>query len=245
MSLAGEAAMSSSKFFKTDPMFIPIPLVRCTIAVPTTIKETSISASPSPSEPEPVTETARPAPHPAPEPLPSVDVEAIREEAYQRGMADQAAQDQANFLTACQSLAEACQKLDTHRKELLRQGRGEIVNLIITLTKKVIAQELDTPRNIIATTLENALEQAIVSEEFYVSLHPDDLAFAEDKAPEIIAAIRGLDRIVFEADKNITRGGCLVESKVCLVDATVETQLESLKGLMEEQASIPPLAEDE
>jgi hypothetical protein len=37
--LAGEAAMSSSKFFKTDPMFIPIPLVRCTIAAPTSIEE--------------------------------------------------------------------------------------------------------------------------------------------------------------------------------------------------------------
>jgi flagellar assembly protein FliH len=88
-------------------------------------------------------------------------------------------------------------EIDNIRKELLQQGRGEIVNLIITL-KKVIAQELTTPRNIIAATLENALEQAIASEEFYVSLHPDDLAFAEEKAPEIIAAIRGLDRIVFE-----------------------------------------------
>jgi len=243
LSLAGEAAMSSSKFFKTDPMFIPIPLVRCTIAAPTTIEKSTVSASPSPLEPEPVTKAAQPAPPSPPEPQPSVDVEAIREEAYQRGMADQAAQDQANFLTACQSMADACQKLDKLRKELLQQSRGEIVNLIITLTQKIIAQELVTPRNIIAATLENALEQAIASEEFYVSLHPDDLAFAEEKAPEIIAAIRGLDRIVFETDKSITRGGCLVESKACLVDATVETQLESLKGLMEGEASIPPLAE--
>lgn len=236
--------MSSSKFFKTDPLFIPIPLVRCTIANPVVNEDSLVSADPAQAEPE-IKETQPDPPQPEPQFQPAIDVEAIREEAYNQGMADQAARDHADFLTACQSLTEACQKLDRQRKELLQQSRGEIVNLIITLSRKVIARELKTPRNIIAATLESALEQAIASEEFYVSLHPDDLAFAEEKAPDIIAAIRGLERLVFKTDNTITRGGCLVESKVCLVDATIETQLENLQNLLEEQADILPHLEEE
>lgn len=237
--------MSSSKFFKADPLFIPIPLVRCTIATPPVIEEPPVPAHPSQLEPEADIEEAQPDPHPEPHIQPPIDVEAIREEAYNQGMADQAARDHADFLTACQALTEACQKIDNQRKKLLQQSRGEIVNLIITLSHKVIARELNTPRNIIAATLESALEQAIASEEFYVSLHPDDLAFAEEKAPEIIAAIRGLERLVFKTDNTITKGGCLVESKVCLVDATIETQLENLQDLLEEQNDILPHTEEE
>jgi flagellar assembly protein FliH len=237
--------MSSSKFFKTDPLFIPIPLVRCTIASPAVTEDRPVSADPYPLEPETEIKEAQSDRQPEAQPQSPVDVEAIREEAYHQGMADQAAQDHADFLTVCQSLADACQKLDSERKKLLHQSRGEIVNLIITLSRKVIGRELNTPRNIIAATLESALEQSIASEEFYVSLHPDDLAFAEEKAPEIIAAIRGLERLVFKTDDAITRGGCLVESKVCLVDATIETQLENLQDLLEEQADILPHTEEE
>ncbi|MBM9537434.1 FliH/SctL family protein [Desulfobulbus alkaliphilus] len=241
--------MSSSKFFKADPLFIPIPLVRCTIAGPVVTENPSAPVNSVQPEPEQDYEGAQPdlQPDPQPEaqPQPSIDVEAIREEAYNQGVADQAARSQADFMTTCQAFAEASQKIDKQRKELLRQSRGEMINLIIALSRKIIARELDTPRNIIAATLEAALEQAITSEEFYVSLHPDDLVFAEEKAPEIIAAIRGLERIVFKTDDTITRGGCLVESKICLVDATIETQLENLKDFLEEQADILPHTEED
>ena len=116
-----------------------------------------------------------------------------------------------------------------------------MINLIIAVTRKIIGQELATPRNLIATTLQTALENAIDSEEYYVTLHPDDLAFAEQQAPEIISSIRGLERLVFKTNSSISRGGCLLESAVCSADATIETQIESLREFLEEQpTALPP-----
>jgi flagellar assembly protein FliH len=223
--------MSSSKIFKKDEQFTPVPLVQHQIAA----RESEIKNSAIDSPPNPHPSKAKPV---DPEPTaPQIDLSAVKKEAYNQGMKDMAAQLQAEFQHATKAFADACQKIDDQRKQQLLQSRGEIINLVITLSKKIVGQELSLPRNIIATTLQAALEQAIESEEYYVTLNPDDLAFAEEKVPDLIASIRGLERIIFKIDRNMTRGGCLLESTFCSVDAAIETQMESMKEFLEKDAS--------
>lgn len=243
--------MSSSKVFKQDPHFTPTPLVQRNI-------------TPVKREPKPHSDTATPPPHPeethqtAPEepveipPSPGetdqetgapIDIETLRLEAYNQGKADLAAEWQMEFQQAISAFAEGCRKIDIQRKKMLTQSRGDLINLIILLSEKILAQELATPRNIIAATLQSALEQAIESEEYYVTVHPEDLAFAEAKAPEVVAAIRGLERLVFKTDDSMTRGGCLLESSASTVDATIETQLAAMKEFLTEQPLFLPFPE--
>ncbi|MGI6657765.1 MAG: FliH/SctL family protein [Desulfobulbus sp.] len=180
-----------------------------------------------------------PEPEPEPEPVPPPpDLEALRKEAYAQGMADQAERMQTELGQAVQALHDACQKLDEQRQLIVQQSRGDLVNLVMTLTRKVVGMELATPRTTIVATLKAALEQAIGCEEYYVVLHPDDLALAEQSAPELIDAIRGLERIIFRTDDTITPGGCLLESEQGSVDATIEGQLASMETLFDEHPEL-------
>jgi flagellar assembly protein FliH len=49
-----------------------------------------------------------------------------------------------------------------------------------------------------------------------------------------------LERLVFKTDASLTRGGCLLESLTCSVDATIETQVESMKDFLREQPDLLP-----
>jgi flagellar assembly protein FliH len=51
-------------------------------------------------------------------------------------------------------------------------------------------------------------------------LHPDDHALAQAQLAEVLAA-RGVRLLT---DANLSRGGCLVESDIAVVDATVEAR---------------------
>ena len=244
--------MSSSKVFKKDPHFTATPLVRRNIAparkesqphsTDDTHRSSPDSTNPSAGEeyravpPVPQAETEADTEAP-------IDIEAIRLDAYNQGKADLAAQFQMEFQHTIAAFAEGCQKIDIQRKQLLQQSRGDLINLIILLSEKILGQELATPRNIIASTLQSALEQAIESEEYYLTIHPEDLAFAEAKVPEVIAAIRGLERIVFKTDGSMARGGCLLESSNCTVDATIETQLASMKEFLADQPIFLPVSD--
>lgn len=243
--------MNSSRIFKEDPLFTPISLIQGSIAPANemeagsfAVKDSTRQADPdilNASAMEPLAETAGLAEPPPPtDPVVPLDVQALREEAYNQGKADQAQLSELEFQQCMAAFAIACQKIDGQRKALLHQSRGDIINLIIAMVKKILGQELITPRNIIAGTLQTALEQAIQSQEFHVTLHPDDLGFAKEKAPEIIGAISGLEHIVFKTDETISRGGCLLESAVCTVDATLETQVESVRDFLSEQPAALP-----
>ena len=252
--MARVVAMSSSKVFKKDSHFTPTTLVRRNIEpVPGAGRPLPRNNVPTVSTLEPVQMAEQPeipadletAAQVAPETQTIVDLEAIRQEAYNLGMADLAAQYQYEVQQVVATFSDACQKIDNQRNLLLHHSQAELINLIMQLCQKVVRQELSTPRNLIAATLQSALEQAVASEEYHVTVHPDDLAVAEQQAPELIAAIRGIERIVFKTDDTMTQGGCLLESVSCSVDATIETQLASLKEFVTEHALIPPLPEEE
>lgn len=241
--------MSSSKVFKQDPHFTPTPLVQRNIAP--VQREPKPRAETAAQQPPPE-ETLQTLPEESGEMPPSpgemlqeteapIDIEALKLEAYNQGKADLAAEWLMEFQQTISAFAEGCRKIDSQRKKMLNQSRGDLINLIILLSEKILAQELATPRNIIAATLQAALEQAIESEEYYVTVHPEDLAFAEAKAPEVVAAVRGLERLVFKTDDSMTRGGCLLESSASTVDATIETQLAAMKEFLTEQPLFLPV----
>jgi len=233
--------MSSSKIFKEDIHFTPIPLVQRTLAGPAKSAPSGHGQSPVPvasAEAAPAVKKNEPPPQPAPAPEPKIDLEAVRQEAYNRGAADQAAQAQTELEAAVSAFTAACRAIDGQRRKMLDHSRGDMITLVIALTEKIVRQELASPRNVIAAALQAALEQAIDSEEHYVTLHPDDLAVAEAKAPELIAAVRGLERIVFRTDAGMTRGGCLLESAACTVDASIEGQLTGVRDFLEAQPDL-------
>jgi flagellar assembly protein FliH len=237
--------MSSSKVFREDPHFTPMSLVRESIDLPgeeTAVPEVVPAVPPAPPPPAPIEPPMAVEEHAPLPPEPAIDLEAIRQEAYNQGVADQIARFQIDLERTLLAFDQACRKIDKLRRQILDHSRSDLVNVLIALTEKILGQELATPRNVIASTLQTAMEQAIESEEYYVTLHPEDLAFAEAQRPELIAAIRGLERIIFKTDATISRGGCLLESAVCTVDATIEGQLEGVKSLLLDQPDLIPMA---
>ncbi len=76
--------MSSSRIFKADAAFTPMPIVRRVLD-----PDEALLPEPAQAETPPA---AAPAPPAAAEPAEVVDLEALREEAYNQGMADLSAQ---------------------------------------------------------------------------------------------------------------------------------------------------------
>jgi flagellar assembly protein FliH len=62
-----------------------------------------------------------------------------------------------------------------------------------------------------------------------VYVNPDDLAVIQEKSPDFIAGLNGLNNLVIKKDPAIERGGCKVESENCTVDATIASQFEIIR----------------
>ncbi|WP_028585476.1 FliH/SctL family protein [Desulfogranum mediterraneum] len=247
--------MNSSKVYKHDAAFMPTPLVQEEITLPPVreeeqeekqeeeaVEEQAAAPPPSPEIDPPVEEAAPVIPEEEQEAIHQeelIDIAQIQEEAYNKGVHDTRAHYQEELLSGVEALAKGCRQLDELHRSLLEEHRVEIINTTISLCRKIIGQELETRRDIIANSLEVALEQAIASEEFIVSIHPDDLEIAQQASPDLISRVRGLKQLTIRPDQEIARGSCRLDSNTCSVDATLEMQLNNARIFLEEHT--PPL----
>ena len=109
-----------------------------------------------------------------------------------------------------------------HRLESLEQQlAGRIAGVALELARQVVRTELRQSPELVVDVAEQALGALLASaRQVIVRLNPEDHALAQAQLSEMLAA-RGA-RLV--PDATVQRGGCIVESDIAVVDATVEAR---------------------
>lgn len=190
----------------------------------TTNEQQSFDSDFSSPEPEPVAAKEK-----------QVDLEALADEAYQKGVQagiEQAMQDYSHSIAALQSI---CEQLNTIRETILRNSMGEMQNLVLQIAEKILRQSVASQQQTIIKTVEDAVQQTVKSDDFVISVNPEDLATIKSHSAEIAETINGLENIVIKSDSSIEQGGCLIESSNCTVDATLLSQLEIIGDAIKNQ----------
>jgi flagellar assembly protein FliH len=104
---------------------------------------------------------------------------------------------------------------------LQQQMASALAAAAVALARQVVRSELTTHPEHITRVAEEALETLLLSaRHITVRVHPDDHALIAQGAAETLAA-RGARLL---ADAAITRGGCIVESDIGIIDASIETR---------------------
>lgn len=117
-----------------------------------------------------------------------------------------------------EALAEPFKNLDD-------QVEQELVTLVVTIAKHVIRREIKRdPGQIIAVIREAVNVLPLATQKITLNLHPEDA--------ELVRSVLKLDENPppwgLKDNPLITRGGCLVESEVSVVDATLEKRLSTV-----------------
>lgn len=109
-----------------------------------------------------------------------------------------------------------------YREQLqqLEQGlASHVAEIAIALARQVLRSELATRPELVAAVAQEALAATLVSaQQIAVHLNPDDQSLVAQHAGEALAS-RGA-RLV--ADAAVSRGGCVVETEVGVIDASLE-----------------------
>jgi flagellar assembly protein FliH len=96
-----------------------------------------------------------------------------------------------------------------------------LADAAVSLARQVVRGELQANPQQVAMVAQEAIEALLLSARHVtVRVHPDDQPLVAQGAQEIIAA-RGA-RLV--GDASVTRGGCIVESDIGIVDASIEAR---------------------
>jgi len=150
---------------------------------------------------------------------------AARQSGYQDGYRDGlVALDGFKQSFAAQTTAQVGTLMKSLGAELdgLQQEMARTLAVTAThLARQIVRSELVTRPELIAQVAHEAIDTLLLSaQHITLRVHPDDHAFVAQGAAEVLAA-RGA-RLLSDAAQ--ARGGCLVESDIGVIDASIETR---------------------
>ena len=155
----------------------------------------------------------------------AAQLHAARQAGYQDGYRDGlVALDGFKQSYALQTTAQIGALLASIGAELagLQQDMARTLAISAThLARRIVRAELVTQPALIAAVAQEALDTLLLSaQHITLRVHPDDHALVAQGAADVLAA-RGARLL---ADTSMTRGGCLVESNIGVIDASLETR---------------------
>ena len=117
-------------------------------------------------------------------------------------------------------------------RDAVPQVARECERTLVTLALEA-AQRLVAGMPISVEMIEAAVKEACSAvqdtAEFTVQLHAEDLALLERINSPVLLPQDGKERIHFQASAQITRGGCVVQTRFGVIDARRETKIELLR----------------
>ena len=112
--------------------------------------------------------------------------------------------------------------------QVARECERTLVTLALEAAQRLVAG-LPISVEMIEAAVKEACSAVQDTAEFTVQLHAEDLALLERINSPVLLPQDGKERIHFQASAQITRGGCVVQTRFGVIDARRETKIELLR----------------
>lgn len=122
--------------------------------------------------------------------------------------------------------------LTVFRKNMYDKGEREMVEMVISLAKKVIHFEFSTRDDAVQEMIRLAVQSVLDRESMVIKINPADKGYAESFRPELHHLFSEIKNITFEAHSGVERGGCIVETNFGVVDARIDKLGEQMDRIL-------------
>ena len=129
---------------------------------------------------------------------------------------------------SARAVAAAMDALRRAVPQVLQQAESLLMPLALEAARRIVAEMPITPE-LVERVVREALQQAEDTAEVTIRVHPDDLALLRQYGSELLQGLPGSGPLKFVASSEVSRGGCLIQTRFGLVDARRETKLEQLQ----------------
>lgn len=153
----------------------------------------------------------------------------LLEEAKARGRQEGLALAEERFDATTRALAQGLEDVSRLRESLAQSGSQDMLRLVMAVAEQIVRRTIVVDPNVVLTIIESALQASVRSDNYRLSIHPEDLEVVNAQKPLFLASISGLQNLSIDADVAISRGGCRVDSELGDVDATIESQLDAIR----------------
>jgi flagellar assembly protein FliH len=112
--------------------------------------------------------------------------------------------------------------------QVIRDTESMMVSLALEVAQKIVAN-MPISAAMVEAAVQDALGHVEGNAHITIRLHPADLELLQNAHSPLLLAGEGENEIRFLGSAEVTRGGCLVQTRFGMVDARRETKFDLLK----------------
>lgn len=143
------------------------------------------------------------------------------EEGYQVGN-----QEAERLVERLHKMIEAVQD---KRVDILNQTEGQIVDLVLLMTRKVVKIMSDNQKSVIMANVVQALKKVKGRGDVILRVNMADVKLTTDHIKDFISQVENIRNVSVVEDSSVDRGGCIIETDFGAIDARISSQLGELE----------------
>lgn len=151
---------------------------------------------------------------------------------YTEGITKGTEDEKSRLFLAAEALTKSIRELDRVRREILEGNEDRILDIVFSVSEKVINQEVSANRDTVYSVLKSAIKLVLDKEEIKVRMNSDDYRYIMEINPGFIDSFEDIRNMTVVEDNRISRGGIVIETPSGEVDARLEQQLHEIKKAM-------------
>jgi flagellar assembly protein FliH len=170
------------------------------------------------------------------------EAEALRAAAHAEGLAAGRAEAMEALAPAVAALEQAVVAVHEERLEAAERLEANAVDLALFLAEKVLGGALAVEPERVVEAVRGALRGLVERERITILVHPDDLELVRESMDELRTTLGGIEHCEVQAERRVSRGGCIVRTPDGDIDARVETKLLRAREVIEGALGVEPSA---
>lgn len=154
-----------------------------------------------------------------------------REQAYREGLRQANEAIEADRQMAMEQSRQMVEDAQRNKMAIISSTETDMVRLILAISKKVIAHEIQTRPELIVEIVQQAVSYLDNPDQLRIYVNPQELQLLVDTLAREKLAVEGNRDVpvAVKPDNGISPGGCVVESGGASVDSTLETRISKVE----------------
>lgn len=125
---------------------------------------------------------------------------------------------------------QVLERTQNKRNEILVETEQRIIDLVILIARKVIKVISENQREVILSTVQDALRKVKGRGDIIIRVNTRDLQLATEHIKDFIQMFERASNIQIQEDSSVDQGGCIIETDFGEVDARIASQLTELEA---------------
>ena len=146
------------------------------------------------------------------------------EEAMEQGIARGRQEAEGSIAQRGAELASVISSLAQAREKLLDDAEEAVLDMALAIARRFVEQSALLGDELIRQTIKDAVKMVTEKDRVVIRVNPDDLDEVRGHQDDIIFIGDGIGRLEVRGDKQVDRGGCVVETEAGNIDARIASR---------------------